>query len=85
MIYIEDELRNLASAVEALRVRLERTTTPVPATYASGSTYGRVDRIEDMPTRHLRNVLNMSDDRMCRGLRAVIENEIAGRVRGGRA
>jgi len=85
-IYLEDEIAELKQRVDALASLLGRVALrtadlhdpsegPAP-TYVSGSTPGKVYAIHDMPTRYLKNVRNMTDERVAAGVRREIEAEL---------
>lgn len=81
-----------AAAAEAVRVLAAKYNVTLPAqapdkehaapTYISGSS-DRVYLISEMPTRYIRNVLNMDGVRQALGLRLAMETEL--RRRGERA
>jgi len=75
MAYIEDRITKLEGRVGTLEAKAVPAGTIKP-TYLSGSRPGVAYIIADMPTRYIRNCLNMDDVRLARGIRRALEAEL---------
>ena len=78
--YLGDS-RNTSWRAEAVRYIADRCGgyAGVPG-YISGSTPDKVYPVSTMPTRYIRNVLNMTDERIARGIRRELEAELQRRT-----